>query len=295
MVWPLLGRVVSSNALEQGQTNFDPSVRLTWDVGLETRTYLSWSTGYKSGGITGSTDTINLDGTPGDGTYFDPEEASAWELGVKTSFWDGRARLSAAAFYTEIEDLQVTSFEGLSFRISNAAKSTVQGLEIESQFALTDTVEVGANLAFLDSEYDEYGDAPCTIYQLAASTGGCTQDLAGETTPFAPETSGNFYVGYETGIGRKLVLRARADANYKDDFFTDGDLDPNSLQEGFWKFDARITLASADDTWELAAYGRNLTDERTLQFTVDAPLSAGIYASGVDESRVFGLQAVYRF
>ena len=77
--------------------------------------------------------------------------------------------------------------------------------------------------------------------------------------------------------------------------FTDGDLDPNVLQESFWKFNARVGLGSIDGTWEVAAYARNLTDERVISFSLDAPLSAGIYANGLAEPRVYGLQARYNF
>ena len=292
-----LGRPVAANTLKRDETHFDPSVRLLWDINDDTMTYLSWSTGYKSGGITGGSDSINPDGTPGDGTFFGDETAAAWELGVKSAFWDGRARVSAAVFYTEIDDLQVTAFQGISFRVSNAAEMTTQGVEIESQFALTEEVEVGANIAYLDAEYDDFGNAACTIFQEAALSGGgeCAQDLGGEAPPFAPEWSGNFYASYETYVGDNLLLRLRGDANYKDDYFTDGDLDPNTLQESYWKYDARISVGSADGTWELAAYGRNLSDERVISFSIDAPLSAGIYGGGVDEPRVYGLQGTYNF
>jgi len=290
-----LGRPVAENDLKRDHDHFDPSVRLLWDVNDDTMAYLSWQTGHKSGGINGGTDTINPDGTPGDGTFFGDETASAWELGVKNSFWDGRARVSASVFHTEIDDLQVTAFQGITFRVSNAAKMTTRGFEVESQFAVTGELELGANIAYLDAEYDDYADAPCTIFQAATTTGNCDQDLAGDTPPFAPEWSGNFYASYQTSVGNNLTLRIRADANYKDDYFTDGDLDPNTLQDSFWKYDARIAIGSSDGTWEVAAYGRNLSDERVISFTVDAPLSAGIYASGVDEPRVYGVQATYNF
>jgi hypothetical protein len=42
-------------------------------------------------------------------------------------------------------------------------------------------------------------------------------------------------------------------------------------------------------------YGRNLSDERAISFSLDAPLSAGIYANGLEEPRVYGLQARYNF
>jgi len=294
---PVLSTYPHDTDLKRTEGHFDPSVKLLWQVSDDTMTYLSWSTGYKSGGFNGSPDTFNPDGTPGDGTEFGDETASAWELGVKTSLWDQRARLSAAVFYTEIDDLQVTSFRGTTFLVGNAAEMTSQGVELDAQVAVTENLEVGSAIAYLDNEYDDFSGAPCTIYQEAATPAGqaCLQDLQGESGPFAPEWSGNIYAQYEYPLGDNLLLTLRGDANYKDDFYTDADLDPNSLQESYWKYNARIALSDQGGNWEVAAYGRNLSDEATYSFTVDAPLSAGIYANGVEEPRVYGLQARYNF
>jgi outer membrane receptor protein involved in Fe transport len=283
--------------LKREEGHFDPSVRLLWDINDDTMGYLSWSTGYKSGGFNSTSDTFNPDGTPGDGTKFGDETASAWEMGVKTSFWDQRARLSAAVFYTEIDDLQVTSFRGTTFLVGNAAEMTSQGVELDAQVALTENLEVGGAIAYLDNEFDEFSDAPCNIFQTAATAAGetCRQDLQGEAGPFAPEWSGTLYAQYDYQLGNNLLLSLRGDASYKDDFYTDADLDPNSLQESYWKYNARIALSDLGGSWEVAAYGRNLSDEATYSFTVDAPLSAGIYANGIEEPRVYGLQARYNF
>lgn len=283
--------------LKREEGHFDPSAKLLWQINDDTMSYLSYSTGYKSGGFNSTSDTFNADGTPGDGTKFGDETATAWELGVKTSLWDQRARVSAAVFYTEIDDLQVTSFRGTTFLVGNAAEMTSQGVELDTQIAVTESLEVGGALAYLDNEFDEFSDAPCTIFQTAATPSGetCRQDLQGEAGPFAPEWSGTVYAQYEYQLGHNLMLSLRGDASYKDDYYTDADLDPNSLQESFWKYNARIGLSDLGGRWEVAAYGRNLTDEATYSFTVDAPLSAGIYANGIEEPRVYGLQARYNF
>ncbi len=283
--------------LKREENHFDPSVRLLYQVNDDTLTYLSWSGGYKSGGFNGSGDTFNPDGTPGPGTEFEDETATAWELGVKSSFWDQRARLSAALFRTEIEDLQTTSFRGTTFLVGNAAESRSQGVEMDAQLALTESLEVGGAITYLDQEYTDYADAPCSIFQTAATPNDeeCRQDLTGRRGLFAPEWSGLVYAHYETQLGNNLLLTLGGDAGYKGDHFTDSDLDPNTLQESYWKFNARIGLSDLDGNWELAVYGRNLSDEATYSFSVDSPFSAGIYGNGIEESRVYGLQARYNF
>ena len=291
----LLATFPHNQNLDRDEDHLDPSVRLRWNAADDIMTYLSYTEGYKSGGFNASGDSANPDGSPGPSTEFEDEEATAWELGVKASFWDNRARLSTTLFYTEIDNLQVTNFRGTTFVVNNAAELTSQGVEMEAQFAVTDNWELGGAMAYLDSEFDDYKDASCTIYQVAESGPDCTQDLSGERGPNAPEWSGMIYSRYIYTLGNNMLLRFDVDAAYKDDYFLDGDLDSNTLQDSYYKVNARIGLAGADDGWEVAVYGRNLTDETTYTFATDAPLSAGIYGGWVEEPRIIGLQARYNF
>ena len=166
---------------------------------------------------------------------------------------------------------------------------------MEAQFAATDNWEIGGAMAYLDSEFDDFKEGPCTVYQIAAVGSVCNQDLSGKRGPNAPEWSGTIYSRYEYTLANNMLIRFDVDAGYKDDFFLDGDLDPNTLQDSYYKVNARIGLAGADDGWEVAVYGRNLTDEATYSFATDAPLSAGIYGGWVEEPRIIGLQARYNF
>ncbi|MEH6567776.1 MAG: TonB-dependent receptor [Halioglobus sp.] len=293
--WGALGSYVHDQDLKRDESHFDPSVRLRWDANDDTMVYLSYTEGYKSGGFNASGDTANPDGTPGKGTEFEDEQAEAWELGVKTSFMDNRGRFSTTFFRTEIEDLQVTSFQGTNYIVSNAASLISQGVELETQFALTQEWEIGGALAYLDSEYDKYPDAPCTIYQVAEVGPDCVQDLSGERGNNAPEWSAMVYASYEKALGNNLLFRFNTDASYKDEYFIDGDLDQNALQDSYVKVNARLGLASANNSWEVAVYGRNLTDETTYSAAVDSPLSAGIYGHRIEEPLIIGLQGRYNF
>ena len=291
----LLSTYPHNQNLDRDEDHLDPSLRLKWQVTDEIMSYVSYREGYKSGGFNTSGDTANPDGSPGPGTEFEDEQAKAWELGVRASFWENRARLSTTIFYTEVDDLQVTSFQGTSYQVSNAAELTSQGLEMEAQFAITERWEVGGAMAYLDSEFDDYQNAPCTIEQTAEVGIDCVQDLSGERGPNAPEWGASAYSRYVHALSKDMEIRFDIDASYKDDFYLDGDLDPNTLQDSYYKYNARIGLARVDDKWEVAVYGRNLTDETTYTYATDSPLSAGIYGGWVEEPRIIGLQARYSF
>ncbi len=293
-VWgSLLATWPHDQSLSRDEDHLDPAARLRWSFGDSSMVYLSYAQGYKTGGFNFSPDTANPDGSPKPETEFEDEEAQALELGLKTTVWDGRARLSAIVFSTDVENLQVTAWNGTNFIVGNAAEVTVRGLELDAQIAATDSLQVGGSVAYLDHEYTSYPGAPCQVGQIAA---GCAeQDLTGERGAFAPEWSGNVYADFSREIGNNLVFQTRFDVAYKDDFFTDSDLDPNLLQKAYTKINARIGLASADYKWQASLYGRNLTDEATYSAGLDAPLSAGIYAAWIEEPRVYGLQLAYSF
>ena len=293
--WSLLNTYPHNQKLDRDEDHLDPSIRLQWQASDDIMSYLSYTEGYKSGGFNASGDSANPDGTPGTGTEFEDEEATAWELGTKISFWENRGRLSAALFYTEIDNLQVTSFRGTTFSVSNAAELTSKGLEIDAQLAITKNWEIGGAMAYLDSEFDDYKDALCTVDQLAAQGPDCTQDLSGERGPNAPEWSGAIYSRYVYTLRNNMLIRLDTDVAYKDDYYLDGDLDPNTLQDSYYKINARVGLAGADDNWEVAIYGRNLTDETTYTYATDSPLSAGIYGAWIEEPRIIGVQARYNF
>ncbi|WP_123035802.1 TonB-dependent receptor domain-containing protein [Haliea alexandrii] len=224
---------------------------------------------------------------------------TAWELGVKQDFMDGRARVATAIYRSELEDLQVTSWGGTSFVVGNAAELTVQGIEIEAQFAATDALEIGGSYAYLDHEFDSYPGAGCSVVEIGLGTcpnssGEGTKDLSGERGAFAPEHSASLYLDYNHAFDW-AEFNFHVDVNYKDEFFLDGDLDENVLQDSYTKVDASISLMSLEGTWEVVLYGRNLTDETTYTASVDAPLSPGVYIGWVEEPRVYGISAAYNF
>ena len=82
--------------------SIDPKIALTWEPQDDLMLFLTYNEGYKSGGVqfTAINEAIARQ-------LFDPEELSAYELGVKTELLERTLRLNASAFYYEYDDLQV--------------------------------------------------------------------------------------------------------------------------------------------------------------------------------------------
>jgi iron complex outermembrane receptor protein len=277
--------------------NWSPTVSMQWDYSDEGMAYLRASRGYKSGGFNASL----VDGDPSQ-FEFDDEKVDGIELGSKMNLLDGAATLNLAVFYNEFSDRQVASFTDTGFVVGNAAKSISKGVEADGRWMATEHLTFGLSLAYLDSEYDDFDNASCAGEQLRADNpvAGCdlatkTQDLSDEKTSYAPEWSGAFITNFFYPIGDSMELRADLDVIYTDDFYVTQSLDSNLEEDSYVKVNARIGLASAADTWEIALIGKNLTDKTTSDYGAGIPLFTGSYFNSVAAPRTIAIEATYRF
>jgi iron complex outermembrane recepter protein len=289
-----------------------PALNLQWDVFDDTMLYVSLSQGFKSGGFTSADDgqpggflkgevpdpPLSIATEPSDEFEFDDEEVDAFELGGKHTLLDGGMTLNWAYFYTDYTDLQVSVFKGIGFTVTNAT-ATVQGLEVDMMWQATDSLRIGASGGWLDAEFDDFADAPCTTLQLDVDPlcgvpGGFTDNnLSGQETTYAPEYSATVFFDFVTDMGDSMEFFAGGEANYKDDYSPAGDNDPEDRIDSYTKVNLRFGLRG--DNWEVMAYGRNIFDEEVFVQSADVPLLSGSHYSYGDEGAVFGARAKYSF
>ena len=283
------------------ETHWTGDMTLQWDASDDTMVYFKVGNGYKAGGF----DEANGRGLL-DAQEFDDETVLSYELGAKMDLWDGRARLNVAAFRSEFEDLQVSAFDGnAGFVVGNAAESEVNGIEFDGMVAISDGLTFSGSLAYLDAEYSSFSDAACNEPQVVAFIAGggvradCTQDLSGQPLQFSPEWSAHAALDYSTEVGGNMALNVGVDVMYSDSYHFANDLDPALEQDAFSKINARIALASIDDTWSVALLGKNLSDKKTSTFGNDVPLASQgfgqTYYQHIDAPRSYEIVVKYNF
>ena len=265
------------------EDHWTPSVKVQWDVNDDIMGYALVEKGFKGGGFNSNIDTTL------ESAEFEEEEALSYEAGLKSSIVDGRGELNMAIFRTEYDDLQVSTWNGISFDVGNAAESISQGVEFDGRFAVTDNLTLGGAIAYLDSTYDSFKTAGCPV----GVTAPC--DLSGRPTPLSPEWSGNLFAEYNLPLDNGMEFRAGIDLNYMDDMYLDTDLDENLVQDAHEKWNARLALAGTDNVWEVALIGKNLTDETTLGTGYDQPLVAGGYVAFVQAPREISVRLKLNF
>lgn len=278
--------------------SFDPSIRLIYELTDEINVYGAFSTGSKPGGLKANDGALGLvllsrDAafqqqfvgmgplTPadlntgltlqqGNGVFdFENEEAENFEVGTKMVLADGTVTFNAAAFLMNFDNLQTSSYDGERFIIGNAASAEVSGIELEGQWLATDNLTLTGSAAFTDAKFDEFMDAQCPIGMDGNQEDpDCVDgfgDLSGRQIERAPEVELNIGAAWTQPISDNLVFDAQVDAYYSSEYFVRQDFDPNGLQDEFTKLNARLALSSADDRWQIALIGRNITDEITIQ------------------------------
>jgi outer membrane receptor protein involved in Fe transport len=308
-----------------------PSAVLQWNYSDDSMLYGSFSQGFKSGGFTGADDgqpdnlplgdwpcvaipgatsqddTVDIPScynptNPSDDFQFEDETVDAYEIGGKHQLLDGGMTFNWAAFYSKYDNLQTAIFKGVGFGVTNAGSVDIKGIEVETRWAATDNLILGANLAYLDATYGEFKEAPCTAIQLDANTqcgvDGPTNvlntfnDLDGENTLYASDYSASVTWDFVYPLS-SMDAFVSGEANYRSKFFSNGDNDPLDQVDSFTKVNLRVGVRT--ESWELTAYSRNVFDEAAISQSFDVPVLAGSHAYVMDEGRVLGLRAAYMF
>jgi iron complex outermembrane receptor protein len=302
---------------DRQESQFSPSINLQFDFTADIMTYLTWSRGYKSGGFDArsnaspSADPVPQNpNAPGDvrprpvliGTFeYEEEESESIELGAKMSLFDGAAEFNAALFNTRFDNLQVSIFDGtLGFNVGNAATAVTQGVELDGRWQITDSLMLAGALAFLDFEFKDYENGQCLAGQQPTSADGLNCDYSGKTNQYVADWAGNVLLVWRAPLTDTLGVGISLDAIFTDDYNPAQNLDPDVDQEGYVKWNARVSIAALDERWDVALVGKNLTNETIITYANDTPTSYTIFGSKghyafLESPRSIALQANYHW
>ncbi|WP_221796460.1 TonB-dependent receptor [Aquisediminimonas sediminicola] len=243
--------------------NVSPEVTLSWHPDTHSTLYAAYKTGYKSGGFSNPS-ILSLGQTTAD-LGFKPEKANGGEIGYKASMMGGRLMINSAIYRYKFKGLQLTSFNPSppSFTIRNAASARTTGIEVDTSYQATNELQIRLAAAYNRAKYLSFPAAPCYAGQTLAQgcTAANTQDLSGTALVRAPKVNLTGGVTYDTPVTGDINLGLSADANYTSGYWLLENQNPVGWQKGFARLNATVRLHQADDTWELALIGRNLTNK----------------------------------
>lgn len=245
--------------------DFLPELGLQWNPATNYMVYAKYSEAFKAGGFV-----LNppLGGLPPNPFTYLPERASGMEVGLKGAFLDNTLQFNFAWFDTEFTDLQVNSFNSTTarFEVRNTAEANTRGFEVDGRLAVGGNWTLGFNGGYVDAKFTSFPNGQCGAIQArdwvaAGNPGTCVVDISGRSLG-GPEWQVGLMPSISFPVGQyevKAVLNAT---------WTDGTRPPanpgdrlNRIEQR-QRYDLRLALRPASDSWELALYGRDLTDEQ---------------------------------
>jgi len=231
--------------------------------------FATYSTGYKGGGF-------NTQGTfpalAPNQRIFEAETSDNIEVGIKSQFFDNTLQANVTAYRMELEDYQDRAFDGISFVTRNVGELRQQGIEADIIWAPLDQLTINGGLSLLDSEFLDYQDA-------SPLPGGPVQDLTGGEAHFSPDVQGSLVADWSDSLGFNdmgYFLRAELQNIGEQNLGGNTNNNPQSIQDAYSLFNARIGLAAEDDNWRLTLWGKNLTEEGYCTTIFDQPFGGSL-------------------
>ncbi len=253
--------------------------------------YASASRGYKAGGI-------NLEVIqPGAQPTFDSERATAYEVGLKRSFWNERASLDLALYQTDVDDYQALSNSApvdqfsppIRNNLINVGQVRLRGVELDGALRATERLDLRLGVALSDARYTDFDNAPCS-----PGSQQLTCDRSGERLFNAPRWSASagldyhrpWLPGWQQYVGLDYSFRSRYQGTLEGG--------PGSAMPSRSLTNLRLGVRENDATWSAEFWVRNLFDERYLT-AVYAQLGAGDYGVLVGDPRTAGVTLRTRY
>lgn len=277
-------------------SNVSPMAALSyaWDDNINT--YVKVSQGWKAGGFNGEAGPDILSTPPRSAEEvfkqsYDPEKIIAYELGLKTRYWDNRIQTNIALFYNDIKDMQVSNYLLAYSEIHNAGKAAVQGVELDFVIQIAEGLTANASYGYTDAKYKKYD----------AGTYGKKE----AHFPYTPRHSASIGLDYVADISAG-ELHARLDYNAKGSHYIFDE--PNNAKatkvKHYGVLNGRLALAeiavggSDKQTLEVGFWGKNLTNEQYRINGIPVQNITGQVVGAVNyygDPRTFGADVTYRW
>ena len=258
---------------------------LEYDLGEGTLLYVSHTRGFKPGGSNrtyGREDVIApIVVLP---TYKD-ETVRAWELGLKTDFAGGRARINAATFLYDYENLQYQATDPEVFEggVGNVPGSEIYGAELEFSSFITDAFALDARLSWLETKItkshlslDNVRSDKVTNALLAQEANlfgpeiqqaraAAITDVKGNELAKSPGFTADLMLRWFGRLGSWADLEGRLRYSYRDGFQHRIFNNPvTDKVPSYDKLDLMIGVLPNAQSWRLDLMVTNLTDEHGI-------------------------------
>lgn len=241
--------------LQAQDSKFQPKVSLSYDWSGSLMTYITYAEGfrfgfYNTGALTAAEETENV------------------ELGFKSQLADRRLSLSAALFFIDYSNQQLTNaIDEPPFRITtNVPSSDIQGVEAEFNWQASSRWTLNGGIGYLDTEIDGGGELDAV-----------------------PQWTANLGLQYRRPIAADMEWTARLDWRHQGEHIK---TEPGILYEidAVDLINVRIGLQA--ERWSVQGFVNNVADQ---QFPIDPASFGAFFLRDYSDPRAAGVEVSYRF
>lgn len=264
--------------------NFTPKIGLNWKPLPGVLLYGSFSQGIRSGGF----NVRNTSPVTPPGPY-GAERQDAFEIGIKSDWFNHRLRVNAAAFHNVLHNLQrdvlvPDAVLGSVQVTKNVGTARVNGGELEVTALVAKGLTLGATAGYLDGKYTHLD------FDLNGALPGFGDNL--KLVRLSP-WSYSFNASYETRLGNGSRLRGRVDFGHRDRAAA------NDANTAFLRpineLSSNVGLTLPGEWITFSVYGRNLLNRITNTIVVPQAANLGGGFIGINKGRVVGGAIDFKF
>lgn len=215
------------------------------------------SRGFKSGAI-------NLGALQGAAVR--PETVNSVEVGVKSSFAQRRASVSAALFRSRYQDMQVSQVGLASAILTNASSARIDGLELELALRPVPALTLNASLGLMDPRYTSFSNVDLRNAPTVA------QDVSGHQLAQVSRQQLNLGGEFTVPLG-PWHGTLRADYGWRSRvYFTEFNT-ADATQAAYGTLNLTATLASKPGGWKVHAQLLNAGDTTAItSMNISSPI-----------------------
>jgi iron complex outermembrane receptor protein len=264
-------RIYPAGINKQSFNNFSPKVGLQIHPGEDVMLYASWSKGYKTGGWTTRYSTPQTFVSS-----FDPEKATTYELGLKSTLLNRRLQVNAALFLTDYNAIQLNYQVGGSPTIANVGDGRIKGAELEIVAQPTRGLTLNFAVGYTDAYYTALDPAVAVTSGPSALQAGA---LVGSTLPKTPKWKLNFSPKYEIELGNGGSVTLLGDYTYISSQTNNVERTLVLNRPGVSIVNASIAYKDAGDHYTITVGGTNLANKRYISSGTAIPAFGAIVGS----------------
>lgn len=299
----LVGAQPAAGGASSTANNVSGRVTVNYKPTDDLMVFGTFSTGYKAPAIGTGRGVI---------TKVAPEEVVNYEVGFKSTWFDGALTVNLVAFYEEFKNFQTQTqqigSDGLVRAIlANAKSLEAYGVEFDTRLRVSDGLTLSLAGAYNPATYTDFLTTCYANQALLASPGnGCyvqpgttarVYQASGQPLIYSPKTTLTFGLDYERPLGAGYELNLNTSYSYRSAVDAVAG-NPNTRIGGYGLLNGKLTVGPDDGRWNVGLYWRNLLDEdfvaRIRQPSFSAP---GTYTQtpALDARRTVGVSLGFAF